>query len=549
MADGLQDVTVPGVIASVFVFAISVAMLVLLRPTLPPDETRYLAVAWEMRTSGSWLVPLLNGEAYGHKPPLFFWLMNIFWNIFGTHTIQSRLLAPALTSGCILLVARLSARLWPERLDIASLSSWILATSGMFILFGSMTMFDGLVSFFALIGLLGITRSYVGETTSGWSMVGLSLGLGALAKGPVVFLHVVPVALLMPFWAQSRCRPSLYRWYAGLAAAVLLALLPAALWLVPVYLSGHTDYLSEVLWHQSAGRVLHSFAHSRPAWFYIAALPIILWPWAWLPGLTVKFSRSDFRSDRGLRFCLTWCGCALIIFSLIDAKQPHYLMPALPAFALVAARTITSDWNRAAAAGTLRRGLVWLLPAVLMTWLVVELLGSLPSTTIELKTSLFAIAVGVTLCLLGFLAFMRNGIPATGLRSWGTIAPCAVLALHIAATPQMFDQYNPNPVGFELASFDSSGVAAYRNFPDGEFTFAARLHRPISLLESPSELADWAAAHPCGAVLTNDSTQLVDNLALHPASIFKYRLHIYRVFVVAGLGCAVRNYRSTRVGS
>jgi hypothetical protein len=113
----------------------------------------------------------------------------------------------------------------------------------------------------------------------------------------------------------------------------------------------------------------------------------------------------------------------------------------------------------------------------------------------------------------------------------------------------MFDQYNPNPVGFELASFDSSGVAAYRNFPDGEFTFAARLHRPISLLESPSELADWAAAHPCGAVLTNDSTQLVDNLALHPASIFKYRLHIYRVFVVAGLGCAVRNYRSTRVGS
>ena len=47
------------------------------RPPLPVDETRYLAVAWEMWQGGNYLVPHLNFEPYSHKPPLLFWLINI----------------------------------------------------------------------------------------------------------------------------------------------------------------------------------------------------------------------------------------------------------------------------------------------------------------------------------------------------------------------------------------------------------------------------------------------------------------------------------------
>jgi len=43
---------------------------------LPIDETRYLAVAWEMRQTGEFLVPHLNGALYSQKPPLLFWLIN-----------------------------------------------------------------------------------------------------------------------------------------------------------------------------------------------------------------------------------------------------------------------------------------------------------------------------------------------------------------------------------------------------------------------------------------------------------------------------------------
>ena len=59
------------------------AAAILTRPLLPVDETRYLAVAWEMWLGGDYLVPHLNGETYSHKPPLLFWLINLGWGVFG----------------------------------------------------------------------------------------------------------------------------------------------------------------------------------------------------------------------------------------------------------------------------------------------------------------------------------------------------------------------------------------------------------------------------------------------------------------------------------
>ena len=55
------------------------------RPPLPVDETRYLAVAWDMWREGHYLVPHLNGDPYSHKPPMLFWLMTAGWHLFGVN--------------------------------------------------------------------------------------------------------------------------------------------------------------------------------------------------------------------------------------------------------------------------------------------------------------------------------------------------------------------------------------------------------------------------------------------------------------------------------
>src|SRR5204863_7325585 len=40
-----------------------------------PDEPRYTEVAREMRLTGDYVVPHLNGEVYSQKPPLQMWAM------------------------------------------------------------------------------------------------------------------------------------------------------------------------------------------------------------------------------------------------------------------------------------------------------------------------------------------------------------------------------------------------------------------------------------------------------------------------------------------
>ena len=80
--------------ATAVVAALILVTVLLVRPPFPVDETRYLAVAWEMWWRDEFLVPHLNGDTYSHKPPLLFWLMHAGWWLFGVNDWWPRLIAP-----------------------------------------------------------------------------------------------------------------------------------------------------------------------------------------------------------------------------------------------------------------------------------------------------------------------------------------------------------------------------------------------------------------------------------------------------------------------
>src|SRR5690606_8690284 len=61
------------------------------RPLTLPDEGRYAGVAWEMLRSGSHAVPLLDGMPYFHKPPLYYWLAEIGFRLFGLNAWAARM--------------------------------------------------------------------------------------------------------------------------------------------------------------------------------------------------------------------------------------------------------------------------------------------------------------------------------------------------------------------------------------------------------------------------------------------------------------------------
>ncbi len=173
------------------------------RHLLPIDETRYLAVAWEMWLRGDWLVPHLNGQVYSHKPPLLFWLINLGWSIFGVNEWWPRLLPGLFSLGNVILTIYLGRLLWPQRPQISQFAALILLSSSLWSLFTGAVMFDLLLTGFVLLGIIALTQAaksapQISLTAVSW--LGIAIGFGILTKGPIIFLPLLLVGFTAPWW-------------------------------------------------------------------------------------------------------------------------------------------------------------------------------------------------------------------------------------------------------------------------------------------------------------------------------------------------------------
>src|SRR5512139_246274 len=86
-----------------------------------PDETRYAVVSREMRETGQWVLPHLNGEIYAEKPPFFFWTVNLSVFFLGRDSeLTNRL--PSVIAGLltIFLTFFLGERLFSSRVGFLS---------------------------------------------------------------------------------------------------------------------------------------------------------------------------------------------------------------------------------------------------------------------------------------------------------------------------------------------------------------------------------------------------------------------------------------------
>jgi 4-amino-4-deoxy-L-arabinose transferase-like glycosyltransferase len=172
------------------------AVALFARPLTPIDETRYLSVAWEMWLRNEYLVLFKNGEPYSHKPPLLFWIYNLGWAVTGVNEWWPRLVSPLFSLGSLLLMLSIGRRLWPGDDDSGRNAAWILASSLLWMLFSTSGMFDVMLTFFALLGMRGLLIAADGRMRSGFAWLAFAIGFGILAKGPVVLLHLLPVAAL-----------------------------------------------------------------------------------------------------------------------------------------------------------------------------------------------------------------------------------------------------------------------------------------------------------------------------------------------------------------
>jgi 4-amino-4-deoxy-L-arabinose transferase-like glycosyltransferase len=301
-----------------------------------PDEPFFGEGAREMVADGQWLVTHVNGTVNTHKPPLFFWLIALLSLPFGRVTSLTARLPSALASlGTVAMVLRLGRRWSSEK--TAVLAAFILATSYMFWDKARTAQIDAVMCaliWVALCAFLAWRADEVAGLRAGLVFWGAG-ALAVLAKGPVGILLPLGIALLA--LAFDRDLGS-WRRFAPLAGPLLFAVICGA-WVTAATLWGPAEYsVWGALREHFVDRGIHGMHHAQPWWYYAKVLPPQLLPWTFLlPGALVLAWR---RRDRLDRFLLVTVVFIVLFFTVSTEKRTLYVLPAVPAFALLTARFV-----------------------------------------------------------------------------------------------------------------------------------------------------------------------------------------------------------------
>ncbi|MBI2688356.1 MAG: glycosyltransferase family 39 protein [Acidobacteria bacterium] len=282
-----------------------------------PDEPRYAAIAREMAQSGDWVVPKLDGEAWLEKPPLLYWMSAIGFRL-GLGPEAAPRLPLALASVSFLIWFRFYLRRWLTG-GQALLAVCILATSAGWIAYSYVAVTDVPLSIcFAVAMLVSLAWIEDGKARDAW-VAGVFFGLAILAKA------LVPVALAAPLVWFARGR---WRQWPIVAGAALVVAGP---WYAAMVRREGWAFIDELfVKHHFSRFVSADLQHVQPFWFYVPVLIGFLVPW---PLLLIH---APWKEERW-RYLVVWFAFGFVVFSAGANKLPGYLLPLLPALAILMA--------------------------------------------------------------------------------------------------------------------------------------------------------------------------------------------------------------------
>ena len=313
------------------------ALTVPFRQLWDPDEARYAEATREMLASGQILVPLLYGEPYAHKPPLYFWAQAALRSAGASWTLAA--VAPPLLALLVtLLLLPRFAQILGLGKGVGYLASALLVSSPFMAGMALAGRMDMLLVAFHTAALLLLARllGLGGERPRGPSVqvaFWLCIALGVLTKGPVA--AALPLLAAVSMWALARPRVTLRPVLVGVGPLVFLAVVLA--WLVPAGLAGGSEYIADLLIRQTASRVAPAaFAHPEPIYFHLVTFPLTGLPWS--PVVILAIVAALRRRESQAELYLALCAVSLVaLFSIVSGKLVIYLLPMFPVAALLAA--------------------------------------------------------------------------------------------------------------------------------------------------------------------------------------------------------------------
>ncbi len=481
------------------------------------DEPRYAQVAREMLDRHDWITPTLGGSAWLEKPPLYYWQAMLVYSVIGVSDTAARI-PSAVDATLIVLAIYFFFRKF--RPGVQTDAALIAASCA------------GIVGFARAASMdIGLTVTFTIAMLAWWAWRESSrrlylavffvfIALGMLAKGPVApFLAAV---VIIVYALANRESKLIWKtlWWPG----VLLFCAVALPWYIAVDLRNPQFFREFILEHNLARFSSNLYHHPEPFWYYIPVTALALVPWivfviaAAVESIRVWWNeRREVHSEPDLHlqfsiFVCCWLIIPIVFFSISQSKLPGYILPSIPAGAIVLATYLMRRVEREA---SLPRGLAIIhaavasapvLPALVIGYLVMNhrLPSGRPLAIASAVTVALWIAISLTLITHGRLRMFRfvTLIPVV-------LAVAAVLKMGTAAIDE---KLSTRPLAIELSSMETQklpiavfgvrreveyGLAFYRNQVVARYE-AGNIPQGQHLLVAPASWIDNVAQKTAG---------------------------------------------------
>lgn len=247
----------------------------------------------------------------------------------------------------------------------------------------------------------------------------LCMAVAILLKGPIPLIMAAGTLLMLAVWKRREGGAALLRqtrpqWGVPL---VLLIVLP---WFVAIYQATDGLFFSKAIGEDLLPKLVSGHeSHGAPPGYYLLLSTLLFWPGSLLTLTRLRTIWQRLNSPRSA-FMLAWLLPAWLLFELIPTKLPHYILPLLPALAVLTADALFGQhpYDRVLVPGGIRGsllrgiqgllGCLWLLVTISLA-LAPGILQWLADDGIQLSGGL-AVAGGL-LVLVGAYRYLRRSRP------------------------------------------------------------------------------------------------------------------------------------------
>lgn len=457
------------------------------------DEPRYAQVAREMLERSDWVTPTLLGKPWLEKPALYYWEAMVAFRAFGVSDRAARL--PGALDGA-LLVAAIYFFLRRFRAGSEMDGALIAASCAGVVGFAHAAAMDMPLAAFFSIALLGWYAWY--ESGRRWCLAAfyIFIALGTLAKGPVA--PALAAVIIFIFVAVKREWRAIWRtlWIPG----IVLYLVVALPWYVAVQLRNPEFFRVFILEHNLARFSANVYHHPQPFWFYLPVFLLAVMPWALALILAVwerirliwAHGRQAFSSseDSWALFLLIWMLVPVLFFSASQSKLPGYILPAVPAGALLVAEYIARRRSGNGASDDKRFSLLFAVAHGVICGLLIfaALSAGSVAASHRLLWGSSAYVGGTIAAIFGFAIgaalLSRNGVQLVGRVTMFAVVISAAAVIRFAA-PVIDATQSARPIAESIQSFsrEAAPVALYHVHREQEYGLEFYLNRAAEKYE------------------------------------------------------------------